>query len=341
MLEKLLIQNFQCHEKLVVEFDPRVTTITGPSDSGKSAVLRALRWVMTNNPQGTAHVREGADFAAVRLIVDGRTIKRTRGKSKNEYKLDEAEYKAFGVDVPEPIAKLLNTQPINFQGQHDSPYWFSLSPGQVSRELNAIIDLGVIDDAMAAISAKVRTAQATKTVSEDRLKEADANAERLEWVVEAGDNFEGVAALEENHGWYSRQCSGLDRLVNEIRPLAAIRKKQKQKLKHLNVIAGLGATAAALDKRAYILAVVVSQIEEAVVWLNKDVADFVSLNTLMGIIVRTGYEIDAMYTILGKIEAAASRIKALRVYYTKKGDTLAEAKEGNCPVCGKELSDDE
>ena len=74
MLEKLRIINFQKHEDLTVSFDDRITTIVGPSDVGKSAVLRALRWVLTNQPDGSGFIREGEKNASVVLRVDGRTI---------------------------------------------------------------------------------------------------------------------------------------------------------------------------------------------------------------------------------------------------------------------------
>jgi AAA15 family ATPase/GTPase len=40
-MKKLRIKNFQIHKDLEIEFGP-ITTIVGPSDIGKSAVLRAL-----------------------------------------------------------------------------------------------------------------------------------------------------------------------------------------------------------------------------------------------------------------------------------------------------------
>lgn len=55
---KLRIQNFQAHKDTTIEFD-RITTIVGPSDIGKSAVLRALKWVAKNEPNGTSFVRDG------------------------------------------------------------------------------------------------------------------------------------------------------------------------------------------------------------------------------------------------------------------------------------------
>ena len=48
------LQNFQSHVKTIIEpAGPGfLTVITGPSDSGKTAIIRALKWLLYNQPQG-------------------------------------------------------------------------------------------------------------------------------------------------------------------------------------------------------------------------------------------------------------------------------------------------
>ena len=48
MLKRLRIKNFQKHGKVDISFDPHVTCIVGDSDAGKSSLLRALHWFLTN-----------------------------------------------------------------------------------------------------------------------------------------------------------------------------------------------------------------------------------------------------------------------------------------------------
>ena len=52
MLIQLVIENFQSHEKTALEFCSGINTIVGSSNSGKSAILRALYWVVYNKPGG-------------------------------------------------------------------------------------------------------------------------------------------------------------------------------------------------------------------------------------------------------------------------------------------------
>lgn len=216
MLEKLKIENFQTHQKRLIEFDPGVTTIIGQTDSGKSSIIRALRWLTMNQPAGDAFIRDGAKGVSVRLMVDGRTIKRLRGGSRNEYSLDDQQYRAFGADVPDSVADVLRLSEINFSGQLDPPFWFCETPGEVSRRLNAIVDLKIIDDALAAVAAAVRRAQARREVSEEREQAAIGRAKELEWVPAAVAAFERVQAIEARKAAKSGRVSLLRRLVAEF-----------------------------------------------------------------------------------------------------------------------------
>lgn len=184
MIERLLIQNFQRHRKLAIDFPAGITTIVGPSDAGKSAILRALRWVATNNPGGDAFVRHGAGGCTVRLVVDGRTITRRRSTDgeTNTYNLDKAEYRAFGRGVPADIELLLNMGPVCWQRQHDAPFWFSESPGEVSRQLNAIVNLGVIDEKLAHTARELHRGRVRLEVAEEALTTAKAEHDGLAWV---------------------------------------------------------------------------------------------------------------------------------------------------------------
>jgi exonuclease SbcC len=52
MITQLNITNFQSHVKSVLKLSPGINVICGPSDSGKSAIIRGLRWVIENQPTG-------------------------------------------------------------------------------------------------------------------------------------------------------------------------------------------------------------------------------------------------------------------------------------------------
>lgn len=197
MLEKLQLRNFQRHARLDLDLDQLVTVLVGRSDCGKTAVLRALRWLATNRPAGTAFVCHGRRRAAVRLVFDsGRTAVRTRGPGRNDLQLDGRRFAALGTAVPDNLATALNLGPVNWQLQHDPPFWLALSPGEASRELNAVVDLGLIDRVLGAAAAQARRAQADVDAAAARLQQARQRVKELAWVVEAD---KALAAVEEQY----------------------------------------------------------------------------------------------------------------------------------------------
>lgn len=196
MLESLLIQNFRIHEKRRIDFDPRITTLTGPTNSGKTAAISALRWVCLNSPRSDAFIRRGARGASVQLLADGHKIGRRRGKGTNCYVLDGEEFHAIGTSVPDTIADVLRVGNLNFQGQFDSPFWFGLTAPEVSRQLNAIVDLDIIDESLANVGKVVRSAKASAALADQRLLEAEQDVEGLVWVSAANVAFEQTEAAE-------------------------------------------------------------------------------------------------------------------------------------------------
>lgn len=139
-ITKIHIVNFQSHQDTTIgpAEDGRLTVIVGPSDSGKTAILRALRWLLFNVPQGTDYIRAGATFARVTIdLSSGHQIIRERTKSKNQYKIiapgaDEQQvFEGFGTDVPLEVQELTGIRPvsigdmeiiINLAEQLDGPF---------------------------------------------------------------------------------------------------------------------------------------------------------------------------------------------------------------------------
>lgn len=169
MITSLRICNFQTHKRLELDFEPGVNCIVGPSDVGKSSVVRALGWVVFNRPLGEAFVRDGAKSCSVEVKTDTVTVKRVRSSKRNAYVVDGTELVATKGDVPEQVSLALQLSPVNFQNQHDGPFWFCTTAGDVSRQLNAIVDLATMDDLLARLAARLRTARVVMGVARERV----------------------------------------------------------------------------------------------------------------------------------------------------------------------------
>lgn len=195
-LRSLDIKNFQAHSHFKISLDPHLTTIVGPSDVGKSAVLRALRWLALNAPQGDAFVKHGEKATEVSLVVDGSEIVRRRGRDgENSYHLDGKEFKAFGTNVPDTISDALALDNLNFVGQHTPVFWFSETAGEVSRQINQVVDLGIIDKSLYNIGRETKKRSDDLRICKESLEQSAKKLEDLVWVSGCDADFQSIESL--------------------------------------------------------------------------------------------------------------------------------------------------
>ncbi len=164
MPKKLHIQNVQSHVDTLFEFVPGINACIGPSDVGKSVVIRSLDSVIENKQPGDGFIRHGTKKSTI-VLDDVTKIKST---SKNVYKLGDDTFKAIRSSVPPEISNHLKLTSVNFQRQHDPYFLIGESSGKVARTLNQVADLQVIDETLTIAKRKVKEAKNTK----DNLKES-------------------------------------------------------------------------------------------------------------------------------------------------------------------------
>lgn len=210
MLTKIKLKNFQAHKNLEIEFD-EITTIIGKSASGKTAVLRALNLIFNNKPSGIRYITHGEENSRVSLEIDGKLIVRKRSKSVNKFFLDKNEYTAFGNDVPVDIKDLLNINELNIQKQLDAPLWFNLSPGEVSKKLNSIVNLEEIDSSLAFIGTELRRVNSELAISEERISTAENKIAEFQWSEVA---FQKLQELEKQEKEIQKSKDKLESLEN-------------------------------------------------------------------------------------------------------------------------------
>ena len=336
MLERIRIQNFQKHERLQIDLHPAVTTIVGPTDAGKSSVIRAIKWVALNQPSGDAFVRDGADGTAVKLMVDGKTITRRRGGSRNEYRLDDNEYKAFGADVPKPVTDVLKITGVNFAMQLDAPFWLSETPGEVSRQLNAVVDLGVIDDVLSGIGSAVRKAQTVADVCQDRLATAEETEQELSWVPRAVGAFVGVCraegakiALEATTATLRASIAWADRFIRE-------QTKATQAASAGRMALEAGRELRRITKAKTGLSELIGTCTRLAAAATK-VPDVKRLDELYKTCRQISDRRLDLRDRINEMKAASLRVYKGKQELMKTESEMAAATEGLCPVCGSEM----
>lgn len=160
-IKSLNISGFQSHKATAIKFHPGVNSITGNSDCGKSAILRALNWVITNKVTDKAFRTRGMKKTDVEIcFTDGQEVSRTQDVHNCYYLVDlknkvDLEFTAFKQMIPEDVVNSLNLSDLNISNQFDSPFLLSDSSGEVARKLNQIAGLSDIDTAITNIKKQV------------------------------------------------------------------------------------------------------------------------------------------------------------------------------------------
>ncbi len=196
MLKRLKIKNFRAHRKLDIRFSKGVNSIIGKNAAGKSTILRAIKYVAQNKPSGDSVINWDSKKTTVKLFTGNNKVTRIRSKAINLYKLNDKEFKAFGNNVPPEIQKALGLSDINFQGQHDPPFWFCETAGEVSRQLNQIVNLKVIDTTLANIVSVINKTKIIIEVTKEKIKEAKIQKQGLAYIKEVDTDLIYIEQLK-------------------------------------------------------------------------------------------------------------------------------------------------
>lgn len=197
MINSVSIENFQKHKSTVLKFSEGLNVIRGESHNGKSAIIKAIRWVLQNKPSGSSFRRIGNNGADTKVCIefnDG-IVERIRGDKRNCYVFGNDEYRALRTDVPSEIAHFLNINECCVQSQFDSHYLLSDSPGEVARTLNNIVGLEDIDKANKHVGRIIADANAKSKFLEAELEKHTEALKRFENLDIYEEMLESVEKL--------------------------------------------------------------------------------------------------------------------------------------------------
>ena len=249
-IKKLSLRNFQSHRETDLEFSPGLNIIVGPSDQGKSAIIRALRWLFYNEPRGTGFIRVGETRCQVRVeLSNGVAVERIRDESGriNRYILEvpgeEAMvFERFNREVPLEVKKALGIQKlvvdrdkaleINLAGQLEAPFLLEETGSTRSKVLGRMANLHIIDAAQRETNRDI--GQALQEIS--RLDEDIASLMQLQEYADLEEEELRLQKLEH----LLQRLTELDRelqKLEEARELLEQNRLQTEEIK--KVLAGL------------------------------------------------------------------------------------------------------
>lgn len=204
-ISKVTIKNFQSHEDTTLEFSSGLNIIVGESNNGKTAILRAIMWVIDNQPLGTDFIMAGKDECSVTIAFDdGTSI--TRGRTRKDtgyydiYYYDEngtlqrGQYRGFTNAVPIEVANVHQMPKVNITkdiethlnvlSQLDPPFLITESPMVKASAIGRITGTHVLDAGVKETNKTIQSNKKASKIYADTLAEKQAELKALPDVVQ-------------------------------------------------------------------------------------------------------------------------------------------------------------
>ncbi|HOK63609.1 MAG TPA: AAA family ATPase, partial [Soehngenia sp.] len=199
-ITKLILENFQSHKYSELVFNEGMNVIIGPSDSGKSAIIRALKWVLYNEPAGDYFIRENENQCSVTIHTnDGFILKRYRTRSKNGYSLtypngEELIFEGIGSSVPDEIIDTIGIRKIqldsdesasiNIGEQLEGPFLLSEKTSTRANAIGRLVGVNILDDAIKETVKDIKNINSRKKNLEESLDNINSELESYIYLDE-------------------------------------------------------------------------------------------------------------------------------------------------------------
>lgn len=225
MLTSVQVHNYQSLQDVSVLLGP-LTVIVGPSNTGKSAFVRAMQaWAFNQN--GTDFITRGEKFTSVTVAMDdAESISWTKQRAGGaEYSQLGNVFTKLGTSVPDEIRNALNIERIDidgtkmlpqFAGQFDSPFLLTESAAKAARVIAKVTHLDVVMTAASAANKDLRRAK----------QKADSLEEQTKDKQDALISYAGLPARKE-------RLVELEKWAKEVEEAAELAREDTSSLRRL------------------------------------------------------------------------------------------------------------
>jgi exonuclease SbcC len=199
IIRSLKIQNFKSWKNAFLEFDPGLNVIIGATDSGKSAIVQALKLDIFNKPRGNQFLSWWGGKTLIEMVLNNSDeITRIKGEGKNLYLLNGEKFTAFSQNVvPNEIQNALNFSSINFKYQADEFFLLNQTSGQVAQYINKIVKLTDIDIAQSNIIRKIKKETQKLEFHQSQKEELEIQLKEFAWIEKFEKELIKIENLDE------------------------------------------------------------------------------------------------------------------------------------------------
>lgn len=195
---KVTIKDYQAIKHAELVFDKGLTAIIGPTNSGKSSIIRAIKGAI-NNQAGNQFINYDSDQATVTIEDNNSIISWVKNrKGPSSYIINGEELSKIGTKQNEDVANLLNMNEIevgtskirlNFWDQMEKAFLMDRNPGQLFNFISQSKEQEVIteyrDDKkkdLDSVNQQVKTIHTSVNIVTDEIRLLKEQAAKMEFL---------------------------------------------------------------------------------------------------------------------------------------------------------------
>lgn len=216
MFTDLFIKNFEIHKKSNFLFTKGLNILVGPSDSGKSSIVRVFEWFAKNRPTGDSFKRKENARTEAQTTFNGVNLQRIKEKGLNAYIVNDRKLTHIGTEVPSEVSDLLNLGEENIQTQDEFFFLLSDSPGQVAKKFNEIGGLNIMDSILKDINTDIRKLNDKRKAIFKIMDKAKAAIDNLSWVHKAELSLSKIEKLEKKNKERKKKIEAVKNVLSDL-----------------------------------------------------------------------------------------------------------------------------
>lgn len=176
------LKDFQAHENTSLTLQGGFSCLVGPTNSGKSSIVRALRWVFFDSLKGKGFIHKGKKSAQVDVEFDGVSIQRMKGSKENSYTVNGKTFSSIGTGAPTEVVSATGISSIvvdkdtsfelNVSSQMKYPFLVMETDSMKAKSLNVLSGGHVIDAGVRETNRKVRELEEKKKQAQEELEKS-------------------------------------------------------------------------------------------------------------------------------------------------------------------------
>ncbi|MFR4777418.1 MAG: AAA family ATPase [Finegoldia magna] len=208
----IYLTNFQSYEQGHFELSEKVNLITGASDSGKTALIRALSWVLFNDYTTDLLIRNGYNNVEVKIVFNnGNFILRGRKGNTNYYYIknnpDNEEikkYENFGREIPSEIqddflfkkVNLLNEKyNILIASQLENSFLLSETDSTKANAIGKLVNIDILDNASRNVSREIKSTKGELNFKKSFINEKEESLNKYDYLNEEKIKIDNLKVL--------------------------------------------------------------------------------------------------------------------------------------------------